>query len=58
MCAIRFSTNDRRMLIPEESKDKRLKILCRASGALLFLFPLTHGVAVGYPVVAPDGALT
>jgi len=28
----------------------------RAYGALPFFLLLTHGVAVGYPVVAPDGA--
>ena len=30
--------------------------LCRAYGALLCFFLLTHGDAVGYPVVAPGGA--
>src|SRR5215472_1908951 len=34
----------------------RLKILCRASGAVLLFVTVTHGDAVGYPVVAPDGA--
>ena len=32
-----------------------MKILFRAYGALLF-YLLTHGDAVGYLVVAPDGA--
>ena len=34
----------------------RLRPLCRASGALTLNLSLTHGVAVGYPVVAPTGA--
>src|SRR5215831_9216981 len=33
----------------------RVKVLCRASGALFFC-GTTHDVAVGYPLVAPDGA--
>ena len=53
-----FSTHQRNTALPQARYVSALKICVAPTALSSVFFLLTHGDAVGYPVVAPDGART